>query len=105
MSDAQTDFQSRIQRSVKALLSWFPAHARDLPWRRTADPYAIWVSEIMLQQTQVKTVLPYWQRWMRALPTVSAVAEARPNVILKRWEGLGYYARARHLRQAATIVV
>ena len=56
---------SRSQRLVPALLDWFPRHARDLPWRRTRDPYAIWVSEIMLQQTQVKTVIPYWERWMR----------------------------------------
>jgi A/G-specific adenine glycosylase len=95
----------QIRIVARALLKWFPAHARDLPWRRTGDPYAIWVSEIMLQQTQVKTVLPYWQRWMRALPTVSAVAEARPNTILKLWEGLGYYARARHLHQTAKLVV
>jgi A/G-specific adenine glycosylase len=90
---------------VTRLLGWFGRHARDLPWRRTRDPYAIWVSEIMLQQTQVKTVLPYWQRWMRALPTVRALAQAKPQRIHKLWEGLGYYSRARNLLQAARLVV
>ena len=68
---------SKLSSSRAALLDWFAANARDLPWRRTRDPYAIWVSEIMLQQTQVKTVLPYWERWMRALPTVQSLADAR----------------------------
>jgi len=83
------------------LLDWFSANARDLPWRRTRDPYAIWVSEIMLQQTQVKTVIPYWNRWMRELPTIAAVASANPDKIHKLWEGLGYYTRARNLQEAA----
>jgi A/G-specific adenine glycosylase len=86
---------------VPALLDWFSANARDLPWRRTRDPYAIWVSEIMLQQTQVKTVIPYWKRWMRELPTIEAVAKARSEKIHKLWEGLGYYTRARNLQKAA----
>jgi A/G-specific adenine glycosylase len=74
---------------VRALLRWFDSHARDLPWRRTRDPYAIWVSEIMLQQTQVKAVVPYWQRWMRALPDIQALAAARSEQLHKLWEGLG----------------
>ena len=86
---------------VPALLDWFAANARDLPWRRIRDPYAIWVSEIMLQQTQVKTVIPYWERWMRELPTIEAVAKARSEKIHKLWEGLGYYTRARNLQKAA----
>jgi A/G-specific adenine glycosylase len=86
---------------VPALLGWFAHNARDLPWRRTRDPYAIWVSEIMLQQTQVKTVIPYWKRWMRELPTTKAVANASPDKIHKLWEGLGYYTRARNLQKAA----
>lgn len=86
---------------VPALLRWFAAHARDLPWRRTRDPYAIWVSEIMLQQTQVKTVIPYWERWMRELPTVAALAKASPTRIHKLWEGLGYYTRVRNMQKAA----
>src|SRR3989475_10796852 len=91
--------------SLEPLLNWFKQNARDLPWRRTRDPYAIWISEIMLQQTQVKTVIPYWQRWMRRLPDVCALARARPDAVLKRWEGLGYYLRARNLQKAARTIV
>jgi A/G-specific adenine glycosylase len=90
---------------VSALLKWFAHAARDLPWRRTPDPYAIWVSEIMLQQTQVKTVIAYWARWMRNLPTVQALAEARPERIHKLWEGLGYYTRVRNMQTAAQQIV
>ena len=86
---------------AEPLLGWFRAESRDLPWRRTLDPYGIWVSEIMLQQTQVKTVVPYWERWMRTLPDVAALAAAPDAVILKLWEGLGYYSRARNLKKAA----
>lgn len=91
----------KIAALVGRLLDWFACHARDLPWRRTRDPYAIWVSEIMLQQTQVKTVVPYWERWMRALPTLRALARASPATVHKLWEGLGYYVRVRNLHQAA----
>ena len=91
----------KLNRLAGLLLSWFSDNARDLPWRRTRDPYAIWVSEIMLQQTQVKTVIPYWERWMRELPTIEAVAKASPDKIHKLWEGLGYYTRARNLQKAA----
>ncbi len=87
------------------LLEWLARHARDLPWRRTRDPYAIWVSEVMLQQTQVATVIPYWERWMRTLPDVHALARAPLDRVLKLWEGLGYYTRARHLRRAARLLV
>ncbi len=90
---------------VRALLNWFAKSARDLPWRRTADPYAIWVSEIMLQQTQVKTVIPYWLRWMDRLPSIAALADAKPESVLKLWEGLGYYSRARNLQKAAQLIV
>jgi A/G-specific adenine glycosylase len=90
---------------VRRLLRWFSQDARDLPWRRTLDPYAIWISEIMLQQTQVKTVIPYWTRWMRALPNVRALARATPERVLKLWEGLGYYTRARNLHRAARLLV
>jgi A/G-specific adenine glycosylase len=92
------------QSIVEALLSWFVKNARDLPWRRTRAPYAIWISEIMLQQTQVKTVLPYWERWMRALPSVAALARARPEKVHKLWEGLGYYTRVRNMQRAAKII-
>ncbi len=90
---------------VRALLDWFASAARDLPWRHTLDPYAVWVSEIMLQQTQVKTVIPYWERWMRELPDLRSLAGAPPEKVLKLWEGLGYYTRARNLQKAAQQLV
>jgi A/G-specific adenine glycosylase len=86
---------------VAALLRWFNKNARDLPWRHTLDPYAIWVSEIMLQQTQVKTVLPYFEPWMRELPTIKSLADASSEKIHKLWEGLGYYTRVRNMQKAA----
>jgi A/G-specific adenine glycosylase len=79
--------------------------ARDLPWRRTEDPYAIWVSETMLQQTQVETVKPYYERFLQQFPTVEALAAARVDAVLKVWEGLGYYSRARNLHEAAKEIV
>src|SRR4029079_16411545 len=90
---------------VSRLLRWFGDNARDLPWRRTLDPYAILISEVMLQQTQIKTVLPYWERWMRALPDVNTLARAPILRVLKLWEGLGYYTRARNLHRAAKTLV
>src|SRR5512141_2972405 len=86
---------------VPKLVAWFAQNARDLPWRKTRDPYAIWVSEIMLQQTQVKTVLPYYERWLAEFPTIAALASASQQQVLKVWQGLGYYARARNLHRAA----
>jgi A/G-specific adenine glycosylase len=83
------------------LRAWFRRAARDLPWRRTKHPYAVWVSEVMLQQTQVATVVPYYERWMKRFPTVRALARASLDEVLKVWEGLGYYARARNLHRAA----
>ena len=88
-----------------ALVKWFRENARDLPWRRTVDPYAIWISEVMLQQTQVKTVLPFWERWMRELPTVDALASLPEARLLKLWEGLGYYSRVRNLQKSAREIV
>ncbi len=93
------------RRIAKALLKWFRANARALPWRRTRNPYAIWISEVMLQQTQVKTVIPYWTGWMKHLPTVQSLARASDERVLKLWEGLGYYSRARNLHKAAKIIV
>ena len=85
----------------RALLEWFRANARTLPWRGTADPYAVWVSEIMLQQTQIAAVTPFYQRFLEAFPTVSHLARAPLERVLELWSGLGYYRRARHLHQAA----
>ena len=86
------------------LLEWFDAGRRDLPWRRTTDPYRIWISEVMLQQTQVDRVVDYFERFVAAFPTVEALAAASLDDVLKRWEGLGYYARARALHAAARVV-
>src|SRR4051812_49304163 len=109
-SKSKTENQSlqggtKIAPLVSLLLSWFAKNARDLPWRRTHDPYAIWVSEIMLQQTQVKTVIPYWNRWMCELPTIASLAKASPDRIHKLWEGLGYYTRVRNMQKAAQQIV
>lgn len=97
--------EPEIQQFQQHLLTWFDEEFRDLPWRQTSDPYAIWVSEIMLQQTQVKTVVPYYQRFMAAFPTLQDLANAPLDDVLKVWEGLGYYARARNLHKAANVIV
>jgi A/G-specific adenine glycosylase len=84
-----------------ALLAWYARHARDLPWRGASDPYRVWISEMMLQQTQVGTVIPYFQRWMERFPTLEDLARASEQDVLALWEGLGYYSRARNLHRAA----
>lgn len=89
----------------RRLLSWFSRHARPLPWRQTRDAYPIWISEIMLQQTQVATVIPYFERFLRRFPTVTALAAADEQEVLRFWEGLGYYRRARQLHAAARRIV
>ena len=89
----------------RALLRWYDAHRRDLPWRRTSDPYAIWISETMLQQTRVETVIPYYERFLARFPDVSALAEAEEDEVLTLWSGLGYYRRARALHAAACEIV
>ena len=86
------------------MLPWYRANCRDLPWRKTTDPYPIWISEIMLQQTRVAAVLGYYARFLEAFPTVEALAAAPEEKLMKRWEGLGYYSRARNLQKAAKIV-
>ena len=83
------------------LLTWFHQAARDLPWRRTTDPYKILLSEFMLQQTQVDTVIPYYHKFLEEFPTILDLAKASQSSVLKAWEGLGYYARARNLHRAA----
>lgn len=87
------------------LLSWYGQFGRDLPWRQSRDPYSLWVSEVMLQQTQVKTVMPYYERWLNLFPTIEGLAIAEQQQVLKAWEGLGYYARARNLHRAAQVIV
>jgi len=88
----------------RLLLSWYAIHARPMPWRGKTDAYAIWVSEIMLQQTQVNTVIPYYNNWMQKFPTVQALAAADEHEVLNAWEGLGYYSRARNMLKAARLV-
>ena len=97
-------FFSGARRAVTALHAWYDASARDMPWRRTRDPYAVWVSEVMLQQTQVATVIPYYEAWMARFADVAALAAADEEAVLKQWEGLGYYSRARNLHRAARAV-
>ena len=87
------------------LLRWFRQNRADLPWRRQPTPYMVWLSEIMLQQTKVDTVIPYFQRFLKAFPTLEALASAQLDEVLKLWEGLGYYSRARNLHRAALIIV
>ena len=94
-----------LERFRAALLAWYADHARDLPWRRTRDPYRVWVSEVMLQQTTVAAVVPYYERFLAAFPTVEALADAPEAAVLRQWEGLGYYSRARNLHAAAQAVV
>jgi A/G-specific adenine glycosylase len=89
----------------RKLLAWYRAHRRDLPWRRTRDPYAIWISEAMLQQTRVETVVPYWERFLARFPDVEALATADVDDVTAQWAGLGYYSRARNLHRAAQLVM
>jgi A/G-specific adenine glycosylase len=96
---------ARREPLVEQLLAWFARHQRDLPWRRDRDPYRVWVSEVMLQQTRVDTVVPYFERFVDRFPTVRALAEAELDDVLKAWEGLGYYRRARHLKAGAESIV
>jgi A/G-specific adenine glycosylase len=95
---------SEVRRVQKALLAWFKSAQRPLPWRTQRNPYSVWVSEVMLQQTQVNTVIPYFERWMRTYPSVAALASAREQDVLKLWEGLGYYSRARSLLKGAQMI-
>ena len=89
----------------RRLLRWYEKNKRDLPWRRTSDPYAIWISETMLQQTQVKTVIPYYENFLRTFPTIAALDHAPLSRVLRAWAGLGYYRRAENLKKSASILV
>ncbi|WP_162012817.1 A/G-specific adenine glycosylase [Streptococcus sp. S784/96/1] len=93
--------EEKIADFRRTLLAWYDREKRDLPWRRTSDPYKIWISEIMLQQTQVITVIPYYERFLDWFPTVKALADAPEEKLLKAWEGLGYYSRVRNMQAAA----
>lgn len=93
-----------MNRLASKLLAWYRTHKRTPPWRDHPDPYAVWVSEIMLQQTRVETVIPYFEKWLRLFPDVQSLANASERDVLNAWEGLGYYSRARNLHKAARIV-
>jgi A/G-specific adenine glycosylase len=93
-----------IDELSRALLAWFDGALRDLPWRRDRDPYRVWISEVMLQQTRVETVIPRFERWLARFPTLRSLAEAEIDEVLAEWEGLGYYSRARNLHAAARMV-
>ena len=94
-----------FEKLPDALLSWYAEHKRDLPWRNTSDPYRIWVSEIMLQQTRVEAVKGYYSRFLEALPTILSLANADDELLYKLWEGLGYYSRVRNMKKAAQVIV
>lgn len=106
LSSSQEDKRDKPDTSTLAgrLLDWYESHARQLPWRGQNDPYAIWVAEIMLQQTQVVKVIPYYTRWMERFPDLPSLTKASQQEVLSLWEGLGYYSRARNLHRAAQIV-
>ncbi len=96
---------TRLKNIHAPLLTWYDQNHRNLPWRETSDPYAIWVSEVMLQQTQVKTVVPYYGRFLTRFPTIQDLAASDLQAVLKAWEGLGYYGRARNLHRSAKIIL
>src|SRR6201987_476394 len=96
---------SSFPRFRKNLLAWFAKFRRDLPWRRSKDPYRIWLSEIMLQQTRVTAVIPYYEKLLARFPDIQSLAEAPEDEVLRLWSGLGYYSRARHLQRGAREVL
>lgn len=99
------DVQQPLNAFTSVLLRWFDAYGRELPWRQTRDPYAVWLSEIILQQTRVEQGRPYWERFMQRWPTAEALARASEDEVLRQWQGLGYYSRARNLHFAAGQIV
>ncbi len=102
----KTTFTGRVLKTFqRQLLAWFRTHQRDLPWRLSRNPYRIWVAEVMLQQTRIAAVMPYYQRFLARFPTVQSLARAREAEVLKLWSGLGYYSRARNLHRAAKLIV
>ena len=94
-----------LASTVQPLIAWYSAHRKELPWRNDPTPYHVWISEIMLQQTRIEAALPYYERFLRALPTVEALAACEDDALMKLWQGLGYYSRARNLKKAAQVLV
>ena len=105
MDELELPDASWRQKLRRSLLAWYARNARDLPWRENRDPYRIWISEIMLQQTQVATVVPYFERFLKRFPDIGSLARAKEESVLRLWEGLGYYRRARQLHKAAKAMV
>jgi A/G-specific adenine glycosylase len=106
MADLPDHFDAAaMARFRRNLTAWYARHARPLPWRNSADPYRIWISEIMLQQTTVTAVIPYFQRFLKRFPTLAALADAKEEEVLRLWEGLGYYSRARNIHKAAGLII
>src|SRR3990167_8564184 len=95
----------KIPEFQRTLLHWYQRNARSMPWRITKDPYKIWISEMMLQQTQVATVIPYYRKWIKRFPSVNSLAKASRSEVLRYWAGLGYYRRAAMLHEAAQKIV
>ena len=95
---------NQLEKIVAPLLDWYHKNSRHLPWREDKDPYHIWVSEIMLQQTRVEAVIPYYERFMKRFPTIASLASCEDEELFKLWEGLGYYSRARNLKKAAQAI-
>jgi A/G-specific adenine glycosylase len=104
LSEAKHLSEKEAAQFRRRLLRWYRKNGRDLPWRRTSDPYAVFVSEVMLQQTQVSAVIPYYERWIRRFPNIERLALASESQVLHAWQGLGYYSRARNLHAAAKIL-
>lgn len=105
MSEPENLFSAPPQEAVSALLDWYRVSARELPWRVQITPYRVWISEIMLQQTRVEAVKPYFHRFLESLPDIASLANVEDARLLKLWEGLGYYSRARNLKKAASVVM
>ena len=95
----------KVNKMQKELIKWYQQNKRDFPWRKDQDPYHIWISEIMLQQTTTETVIPYYERFLEKFSTIEALASASLEEVYKMWEGLGYYRRAKHLHESAQIIV
>ncbi|MBQ5743413.1 MAG: A/G-specific adenine glycosylase, partial [Clostridia bacterium] len=96
---------SRWKKLTSPLLQWFSQNARSMPWRDAPTPYHVWISEIMLQQTRVSAVIPYYERFLQELPTIESLAQCDDEKLMKLWEGLGYYSRARNLKKAALTIM
>src|SRR5262245_45100405 len=105
MADLPDHFDAAtLAQFRRNLTAWYARHARSLPWRNSADPYRIWISEIMLQQTTVTAVVPYFERFLKRFPDLAALAAAKEEEVLRLWEGLGYYSRARNIHKAARLI-